>query len=1033
MRAREFTQEGWRDIVNWGRNVINQSDRDAPIVMMTNPRNQGAVTNTGRGMRIQDFPLRMVPVEQLRPWEPMTKMRDLPSQRTVASLRQALQQGDKIPPLLVTPVRGGYRIIDGHHRYAALLQTGVEQAPVRVVDPRLIRYSDEVMEALRTTLRRYGDLGAPAMAESPGFDREPLYHATLKAFEPSIRKHGLLPGGNLRMFDWSDRRYVYLSNYPDIASSFIDPGVIEPNTEHEQQILELMKQGGVIFKIDQNKLNRRLLSADPHWMRDNDTGEETYIYSGAIPPSAILGREYFSIDGSAGGVAEDADRIDKKLVDYLGLKISLKPSNHTVAVDAFDATGGKQVGQVVFNIEDNGQLEAADLEVAEKYRGQGVARAMYDFVKAQGYTINRSWSQTAAGADFWDKYRGQERVWEQGVAEGWLNEASSDEAWELVGQPVPEIQQFVKQMGYGYDEQSVEKLTTIIDSVPSTQISAANISKLKNLANKGNDVQTLKAVQLISGKPDAEQQYIKLMQARDAGEGRNRDVSGYIQYVKSGNYDPPVLLKLPTGVYVIGGRTRLYAALALGVPANVKIISANNFKQGVAEGRVINTHLWHGSRNKHLVLEPRQAVDTGGAPGSNQNAIYATADPKIAIAMGLTTAGSDTGMFPNDPQMVLFSGKIRKGENVYLHRLPMNGPDGKPQFVQGGNSREFHSVPGVKGIEPTEIKAVPVNKYLNLIRKATREDWALRKKFMKKQDVREVVKMPPTKNSSQGMADWAYQDAQDKKAPLKDSLKGIPTEVYDMEDHLRVFVKDDQGPVLYLALHKFLDGFKSGAVAVEPRGRGKNLAVRVYQAASDTFGRPIYSDTTQTDASRIGIWQKLMTTLPDRVVGYDQRTQEDLPLTATDQGPAVRGNQPVYTQRTAKDLAKPVTSQNRSRTRLLKLLPKDGPTCDFASMATRRVPSRTTRRSHSFVGRKNPGSSTAFFLNTYFSEIPESVISSVKSPMKPPSVLRRSRHCAAPDPPSRSPSVCPSAPVGSSSNGIHLLNGLFYFIGNESC
>jgi len=171
----------------------------------------------------------------------------------------------------------------------------------------------------------------------------------------------------------------------------------------------------------------------------------------------------------------------------------------------------------------------------------------------------------------------------QDVAEGSLNEASSDEAWELVGQPVPEIQQFVKQMGYGNDEQSIAKITSIIDRVSSTQIPATSIPKLKNLANKGNDAQTLKAIQQISGRPDAEQQYTKLMQARDAGEGRNRDVSGYIQYVKSGNYDPPVLLKLPTGVYVIGGRTRLYAALALGVPANVKIISANNFKQGVAE------------------------------------------------------------------------------------------------------------------------------------------------------------------------------------------------------------------------------------------------------------------------------------------------------------------------------------------------------------------------------------------------------------------------------------------------------------------
>ena len=160
-------------------------------------------------------------------------------------------------------------------------------------------------------------------------------------------------------------------------------------------------------------------------------------------------------------------------------------------------------------------------------------------------------------------------------------------------------------------------------------------------------------------------------------------------------------------------------------------------QQGVAEGKIINTYLWHGSRQKIPVLEPRQSVDTGGAAGSNQNAIYATSDPKVAIAMGLTTPGSDTGMFPNDPQMVLFSGKIRKGENVYLHRVPFNGPDGKPQFVQGGNSREFHSIPSVKEIKPIEIKAVPVNRYLDLIRKATREDWVLRKKFMRKQGVRE--------------------------------------------------------------------------------------------------------------------------------------------------------------------------------------------------------------------------------------------------------------------------------------------------------
>ena len=153
-------------------------------------------------------------------------------------------------------------------------------------------------------------------------------------------------------------------------------------------------------------------------------------------------------------------------------------------------------------------------------------------------------------------------------------------------------------------------------------------------------------------------------------------------------------------------------------------------EQGVAEG-LEQQYLWHGSRQKIPMLEPRQSVDTGGAAGSNQNAIYATSDPIFATQMGMPAAGSDYGHFPNDPQMVLFSGKIRKGENVYLHKLPMNGPDGKPQFVQGGNDREFHSIPGVKAIKPVEIKAVPVDRYLNLIRPATPQDLELRKKYMK--------------------------------------------------------------------------------------------------------------------------------------------------------------------------------------------------------------------------------------------------------------------------------------------------------------
>jgi len=163
-----------------------------------------------------------------------------------------------------------------------------------------------------------------------------------------------------------------------------------------------------------------------------------------------------------------------------------------------------------------------------------------------------------------------------------INESGYEEAWELLGQPVPEIQKFVKDLGFQNDDKTAKKIGSIIDDIEKiTPIPADDIPGLKNLANKSNDAETLKAIKQISGEPNAEQQYVKLMQDRDAGEKRNRgyDVNSLIKAVKSGNYPPPVLLELPSGLYVIGGRTRLYAALALGISAKVKIINHDTFKQ----------------------------------------------------------------------------------------------------------------------------------------------------------------------------------------------------------------------------------------------------------------------------------------------------------------------------------------------------------------------------------------------------------------------------------------------------------------------
>jgi hypothetical protein len=170
----------------------------------------------------------------------------------------------------------------------------------------------------------------------------------------------------------------------------------------------------------------------------------------------------------------------------------------------------------------------------------------------------------------------------------------------------------------------------------------------------------------------------------------------------------------------------------------------------------------------------------------------------------------------------------------------------------------------------------------------------------------EIYKMPPTKDSSQGMAIWAYNDALEKKSPILYNDNNVIIFKAN-EDLLRYIILQNGDPVLYIGLSKFLDGYKSGTVATEIAGRGKGLAQQAYLNASDILGVPIYSDTTQTDASRLGIWDKLIQQYPNRIVGYDQKTNKDLPLSMSDKGPIVNQNQPIYVNK--KDTNKPKKSK----------------------------------------------------------------------------------------------------------------------------
>ena len=122
---------------------------------------------------------------------------------------------------------------------------------------------------------------------------------------------------------------------------------------------------------------------------------------------------------------------------FNGIDISIEVEDDQIMVKA--TSNGRELGHVLFVV-DGEYLMPQDLEVDERYRGQGIAATMYDYVKSKGYKIRRSGQQTDAGAGFWAKHRPEQNVWEQSVAESLTQDRNlspitkkyiKDHAWKL--------------------------------------------------------------------------------------------------------------------------------------------------------------------------------------------------------------------------------------------------------------------------------------------------------------------------------------------------------------------------------------------------------------------------------------------------------------------------------------------------------------------------------------------------------------------------------------------------------------------------
>lgn len=115
-----------------------------------------------------------------------------------------------------------------------------------------------------------------------------LYHSTLYVFLPSIKQHGIVPGGKeCKIYDWCSSDYVYLGKSKAASEGFVSLSGAEEGISDEQyeRLTDMFASGGVTLKIDTRKLNRNLFEKDPHW-----NGDEGYsfVYKGIIPYSAIV-------------------------------------------------------------------------------------------------------------------------------------------------------------------------------------------------------------------------------------------------------------------------------------------------------------------------------------------------------------------------------------------------------------------------------------------------------------------------------------------------------------------------------------------------------------------------------------------------------------------------------------------------------------------------------------------------------------------------------------------------------------------------
>lgn len=65
------------------------------------------------------------------------------SRKNVERIKRALQHGKKVEPIIVIRKGNGYMVVDGHHRFQAHKELGLETVEARIVRKHNIKYLDK--------------------------------------------------------------------------------------------------------------------------------------------------------------------------------------------------------------------------------------------------------------------------------------------------------------------------------------------------------------------------------------------------------------------------------------------------------------------------------------------------------------------------------------------------------------------------------------------------------------------------------------------------------------------------------------------------------------------------------------------------------------------------------------------------------------------------------------------------------------------------------------------------------------------------